>query len=89
MKNIVIGIAVLLAGTSLGACSQADEPANADVAADMNTVVMPDENAGMTADMNAADPAAMNADMDAADNAAMNADANATENRTKQGSTDH
>lgn len=75
MNKIVNGAAILLISASLGACNRDEPAANADVAAEANTVVMPDENA-------------MPVDANATDNAAMT-DANATENVTEQGSTDH
>lgn len=75
MNKILNGAAILLISASLGACNRDEPAANADVAADANVVVMPDENAAMTADVNAVDN--------------MAAEINATENVTEQGSTDH
>ena len=75
MNKLVNGAAILLISASLGACNRDEPAADADVAAEANMVVMPDENA-------------MPADANATDNAAM-MDANATVNSTKQGSTDH
>ena len=75
MNKILNGAAILLISASLGACNRDEPAANADVAAEANTVVMPDETA-------------MPADANATDNAAMT-DANAVENVTEQGSTDH
>ncbi len=76
MNKIVNGVAILVISASLGACNRDEPAANADVAADANVVVMPDENAAMPADANAVDNAAMNVE-------------NAAENVTEQGSTDH
>lgn len=73
MNKIVNGVAILLISASLGACNRDEPAANADVAAEANMVVMPDDTMPVE---------------NAADNAAMT-DANATENATKQGSTDH